>query len=210
MGLCEPCSSLTVVSANAPNPCVGEPCPDVLDDKCVIYTGPDFSCLGIKTNQRLDDVLQLLADKVCQIAESCCTEACLVPVVLSSSSTCDGITAVFGAATGTQVYEVQYKLHTDVSYTGAVTLALGIDTKTFDTLLPDTAYDMQVRMVCGLSNSDWITIPITTLPPVNCVVSAWGPWGACVAGVKTRTRTVLTQPACGGTACPVLEQTQSC
>ena len=50
--------------------------------------------------------------------------------------------------------------------------------------------------------------------PVDCVVSAWGPWeaitgwGACIADVQERTeqraRTVVTQPANGGTSCPVL------
>ena len=62
-----------------------------------------------------------------------------------------------------------------------------------------------------------------TVPVVNCVVSAWTmqsatAWGACTAGQQTRTetwtRTVLTPPSGGGTACgPLTEQrtgTQSC
>jgi hypothetical protein len=51
-------------------------------------------------------------------------------------------------------------------------------------------------------------------PPVDCVVSAWGPWSAWVAigatqEQRTRTRTVLTQPANGGTACPPLTETET-
>jgi hypothetical protein len=51
--------------------------------------------------------------------------------------------------------------------------------------------------------------------PVNCVVSAWSTWtdpawSACTAGEQTRTltrtRTIVTQPANGGTACPALTE----
>ena len=50
--------------------------------------------------------------------------------------------------------------------------------------------------------------------PVNCAVSEWSAWGACSAtcgsGTQTRTRTVITQAAYGGTACPALTETQAC
>jgi hypothetical protein len=59
--------------------------------------------------------------------------------------------------------------------------------------------------------------------PVNCVVSAWsewtgGTWSACTNGTQSRqethSRTIVTQPANGGTACPVLTEsrpaTQAC
>lgn len=51
--------------------------------------------------------------------------------------------------------------------------------------------------------------------PINCVVSAWSPWSdpswsTCSGGHQTRTlvrtRTIVTQPANGGTACPVLTE----
>lgn len=51
--------------------------------------------------------------------------------------------------------------------------------------------------------------------PVNCVVSAWGAWNdpawsACANGQQTRTltrsRTITTQPANGGIACPALTE----
>lgn len=53
--------------------------------------------------------------------------------------------------------------------------------------------------------------------PVNCVVSEWSawsdpPWLACADGMQSRTivrtRTIITQPANGGTACPSLVETQ--
>lgn len=46
--------------------------------------------------------------------------------------------------------------------------------------------------------------------PVNCVVSEWSAWSECVEGSQTRTRTVITPASNGGTACPVLSETQSC
>lgn len=46
--------------------------------------------------------------------------------------------------------------------------------------------------------------------PVNCVVSDWSPWSACVNGSQTRTRTIITPASGGGTPCPALTETQSC
>lgn len=53
-------------------------------------------------------------------------------------------------------------------------------------------------------------VVITTPDPVNCAVSAWSAWSTCVNGTQSQTRTITTQPANGGTPCPVLTQTQSC
>ena len=59
--------------------------------------------------------------------------------------------------------------------------------------------------------------PITP-PPVDCVVSAWSAWSdpawlACADGMQSRsivrTRTIVTQPANGGAACPSLVETQA-
>jgi hypothetical protein len=46
--------------------------------------------------------------------------------------------------------------------------------------------------------------------PTNCVVSEWSEWSACVNDSKTRTRTIITPAAYGGTQCPVLSESQSC
>jgi hypothetical protein len=62
---------------------------------------------------------------------------------------------------------------------------------------------------------------VTTDPipvPVDCVVSAWsewtgGAWSACANGTQTRaegrSRSVVTAPSNGGTACPVLTETRT-
>lgn len=61
---------------------------------------------------------------------------------------------------------------------------------------------------------------VTPPPPVDCVVSDWSAWIAtsewaptvCTTGTQTRnekrTRTIVTQPANGGAACPALEETR--
>jgi len=50
--------------------------------------------------------------------------------------------------------------------------------------------------------------------PVNCQVSGWSGFGACSAscggGTQTQTRYITVNPANGGTACPVLSESQSC
>jgi hypothetical protein len=59
--------------------------------------------------------------------------------------------------------------------------------------------------------------PLPPPPPVDCVVSEWGawsdpPWLACADGMQSRsivrTRTIVTQPANGGAACPSLVESQ--
>lgn len=59
--------------------------------------------------------------------------------------------------------------------------------------------------------------PLPPPPPVDCAVSEWGawsdpPWLACADGMQSRsivrTRTIVTQPANGGAACPSLVETQ--
>jgi hypothetical protein len=64
-----------------------------------------------------------------------------------------------------------------------------------------------------------IAVGTTTPPPVNCVVSSFGPWlplgewSACVAGQQSRPeqhmRTVVTPASNGGQACPVLVETRT-
>ena len=57
------------------------------------------------------------------------------------------------------------------------------------------------------------TVTASTLP-VDCVVSAWGPWSAWVPisatqEQRTRSRTVVTPAANGGAPCPALTETET-
>ena len=51
-------------------------------------------------------------------------------------------------------------------------------------------------------------------PPVNCVVGNWSEWSpcskSCDTGNQIRTRSIITNPEYGGTACPVLSESKLC
>lgn len=76
---------------------------------------------------------------------------------------------------------------------------------------------------CEEITSWFATFAANAPTPIDCVVTDWaawagGPWSACAGGQQSRTemrtRTVVTAPANGGTACPILVEnrtaTQSC
>lgn len=50
--------------------------------------------------------------------------------------------------------------------------------------------------------------------PIDCVVSDWGSFSSCTrfcgGGTQSRSRTVVTSPANGGTPCPALTETRNC
>ena len=68
--------------------------------------------------------------------------------------------------------------------------------------------------IVGVNNQPQTYLPSCFPPPpppvVDCVTSEWSEWSACIDGVETRTKTVITQPQNGGAACPALVETRSC
>ena len=52
--------------------------------------------------------------------------------------------------------------------------------------------------------------------PRNCEVSSWSSWSSCSAeqcgqqGSQRRTRWRVSEPSCGGSECPTLEETRQC
>lgn len=79
----------------------------------------------------------------------------------------------------------------------------------------------EARYVCRKDNAITARFVANQVPPpapVDCVVSEWGAWSdpawlACADGMQSRsivrTRTIVTQPANGGAACPSLVETQA-
>ena len=58
---CGYCCNITTTSTTTTTTtiCVGEPCEEVNNAQCVIYTGPDLPCYGIQTGDNLVTILQL-------------------------------------------------------------------------------------------------------------------------------------------------------
>lgn len=85
-------------------------------------------------------------------------------------------------------------------------------------LPPTTFGEAQPFTVTTSSNAKttikWTTRIVAVNQPVDCVVSAWGPWSDwtpvnSTIESRTRTRTVVTSPQHGGQACPTLTDTET-
>ena len=84
-----------------------------------------------------------------------------------------------------------------------------------------------LNITSGMTLLEVLTIFNNVLPgcdccekiPQNCVVGPWSDWSQCecyyenellICGRQTRTRSIITPPLNGGTACPPLSETRSC
>lgn len=56
------------VTVPPPPDCTGEPCEEIVLDTCVRYTGPNIPCLGIVTGANINQIVQLIANRLCD----CC------------------------------------------------------------------------------------------------------------------------------------------
>jgi hypothetical protein len=66
---CNPCNEPEpCIEVPAPPDCIGEPCDEIVLDTCVRYTGPAIPCLGITTGANLNQVIQIIAERLCD----CC------------------------------------------------------------------------------------------------------------------------------------------
>lgn len=86
---CQPCQpECPPVEVPLPPACTGEPCEEIVTGICVKYTGPNIPCVGITTNMTFNQVVQLLAAKICE----CCEgdppppPPCPAPVSLTASA----------------------------------------------------------------------------------------------------------------------------
>ena len=81
------------------------------------------------------------------------------------------------------------------------------------------AFVIVVSVICLLVNQGnaWRRRRRRRCPPTNCQMSQWSSWSTCSAvacgssGSQYRTRHVLSNPSCGGTACPPnIRETTNC
>ena len=70
---------------------------------------------------------------------------------------------------------------------------------------PGCDYEGQICFFDGTSDNFKICTSVQ-----NCVVGPWEAWSTCIAGNKTRTRSVVTAAAFGGNVCPNLVETATC
>lgn len=64
---------------------------------------------------------------------------------------------------------------------------------------------------CTTAGGTWDARASRCLAPVDCRMSEWSPWGPCVDGVRTRTRSAVEVAAVGGAPCPAdVRQAETC
>lgn len=49
----------------APPVCEGSQCEEIYPGDCVVYSGPDISCLGITNGMSLNDIIQIIGEHLC-------------------------------------------------------------------------------------------------------------------------------------------------
>jgi hypothetical protein len=198
--------------------CNGEPCVELYKDDCVLYTGPNFPCLNVQTNERLESVLIKIMTKLTQ----CCCDGTPQPVdcVVSEwgpwSECIDGVqtrtrTVVTPASNGgdpcpalEETRECCEPVDCVVSEWSEWTECIdNVRSRTRTVITPASCGGVECPALVELEECD---------PglPVNCQVSDWSNWSECVDGTRTRTRTILIEASNGGTPCPPLVETQSC
>lgn len=207
---CEPCSGNTTppVTVPAPPTCFGESCTEITEDQCVRYTGPTYACLNINTNDRLDYVLDRIANALC--GPTPVTPECTSASITQVNVACNSV-SVFLDGGSFDTFEIRYKLASGSNWSSIITGASGQTNFTLGGLTAAAAYDIQVRRKCSSALfSSWTPRAVTTSSPTPCIVSDWSSWSLCVDGTRTRTRTILQAATCGGTACPALVETEAC
>jgi hypothetical protein len=67
---CRQCTPAPNVCITPPPVCEGCECEEIYSGECVQYTGQDLDCLGITRGMSFNEIIQILADKLC--IEGCC------------------------------------------------------------------------------------------------------------------------------------------
>jgi uncharacterized protein (DUF433 family) len=214
---CKPCNQPEpCIEVPAPPDCIGEPCDEIVLDTCVRYTGPTIECLGIETGANLNDVIQIIAARLCD----CCDGT--PPVVDCEVSEwgpwgecIDGVqtrertviqSPINGGAECPPLVETRECCSEPIdcvvsAWSEWSECIDGIQTRTRTIVSPAE---------CGGQPCPELEETRACCLPVDCVVSEWGAWSECVDGFRTRTRTVVTPASCGGAPCPVLTETSPC
>lgn len=217
---CNPCNEPEpCVPAPPPPDCVGEPCEEIVLDTCVRYTGPAIPCLGILTGASLNQVIQIIAERLCD----CCDGTppvidCEVSEWSEWSECYDGVQT----RTRTVIQAPQNGGAECPPLEETRECCLPVDCVVSEwsdwSECNDGGMRTRTRTVITPASCDGTPCPVLqeseecSLPPVavDCVVSEWSDWSECFEGTETRTRTIITPAANGGTPCPILTETRAC
>lgn len=149
------------------------------------------------------------------------------PVVTLTSSVANVVTASWPAVPNATAYQIRQCFSAGCT-PAALPAPITTNFITYTLNADVTLYRFQACSVNGTNTAcpavvAEVAVKQPSPVPVDCVVSAFsawtgGAWGACTSGsqtrAETRTRTITTQPANGGAACPALTEsrtaTQAC
>lgn len=178
---CQPCQpECPEVEVPPPPACEGEPCVEIVTGPCVRYTGPAIPCAQITTGMNLNEVVQLLAAKIC----TCCDQVapqCAVPEI-SAQTECseDGVSfftivvSTDHVATDTDVIvEVRNSgIGAQWGPAGSITTTGDPQTDTLEINVPfdqDTTdfYFVRAKRSCEGSDSAYSEIAVIVTPECN-------------------------------------------
>jgi hypothetical protein len=202
---CHECQQTPPVEQPAPPPCVGEPCEEILDTKCISYAGADIPCKGIKTGDRLDKVINdlatcydenfvrsllrmirddsalktLFAQIVCSV--DCLTiTLCQIPAgITRSNSTSQGFTVSWTKITGVSGYYIRVRKSSSISWTQV------------GGLLPNSSFSTGTAsaVITGLDSGSAYYIQVKTL----CTDGSESSWST---EISADTVTPVAPPIC--------------
>lgn len=69
---CNTCNPAIPLPCVEPPPvCEGSECEEIYPGTCVVYSGPDISCLGITNGMSLNDIIQIIGEQLCSEDHGC-------------------------------------------------------------------------------------------------------------------------------------------
>ncbi len=144
-----------------PNP---EPCSEIVDAACIMYTGPDILELGVNYGDRFNTIIQKLilftTNPTCVDVTSTCQSTSTLALVGLTNTT---ITIGWALSPTAINYQVEYKASNSNIWLLNTIVGPAITADVITALVPSTSYDVRVNAICNSGNCYSVTFVITTL-----------------------------------------------
>lgn len=145
-----------------PNP---DPCPETFSTNCLIYTKDTIVDTNIQNGDTMSNILQImslwLTNPLCMDPNATCKSITYLYSITVTTSTIKVGWTPNGTPTS---YQVEYKKATDPTWITYPLLANTVFTDTIGGLLPNTAYQIRVKSICGAQSCNSVTIQLNTKP----------------------------------------------